>query len=359
MGRRLAVVLFNLGGPDKPESVQPFLRNLFFDPAIIGVPRLFRWLLAEFISRRRAPIARAIYDNIGGKSPLLAHTQDQAWALKACLIERGYDADVFICMRYWLPMSGSVSEAVKAFDPDDVVLLPLYPQYSTTTSQSSLDDWRRAAAKVGLKAPTQAVCCYPGLPGLIETTARLTEAALDEAAAKTTVAKRILYSAHGLPKRVIEAGDPYQWQVEKSAAAVAARLDATGKTGDVEHVVCYQSRVGPLEWIGPSTEEELERAGRDGVGVILVPIAFVSEHSETLVELDIEYRELAEVEGVPIYIRVPTVLDDRGFIAGLADLVEEANRSDVSIAGEGRMRGCPSHFQRCGCLPGAPACPGY
>ncbi len=164
---KLAVVLFNLGGPDRPESVKPFLFNLFNDPAIIGAPRPIRWLLARLISGRRAPVARAIYARIGGKSPLLEMTGEQATALERLLGTAG-EAKVFVAMRYWHPMSDEVAVAVRAFAPDEIVLLPLYPQYSTTTSGSSLSDWRRAAAAAGIGAPTVAVCCYPGQPGLID-----------------------------------------------------------------------------------------------------------------------------------------------------------------------------------------------
>ena len=248
---RVAVILFNLGGPDKLESVQPFLFNLFQDPAIIGVPQPFRWLLAKLISSRRAPIAQEIYEHIGGKSPLLELTHEQADALETECGDLG-DVKAFICMRYWHPMSPEAVANVKEFAPDKIVLLPLYPQFSTTTTGSSIKDWLNQARKVGLTAPTVEVCCYPREAGWISAQAKL----VAETYAKSNGDKkpRVLFSAHGLPKKVIEKGDPYQWQVEQTSAAVVEQLSIEG----LDWVVCYQSRVGPLEWIGPSTEDEIE-----------------------------------------------------------------------------------------------------
>ncbi len=346
---KTAVVLFNLGGPDRPESVRPFLFNLFNDPAIIGLPQPLRWLLAQVISRRRAPIAQEIYEHLGGGSPLLPNTEAQATALEQALGSDGGDDEtkVFIAMRYWHPMSDATARAVHDFAPDRVLLLPLYPQFSTTTSGSSIKDWNRAARSVGLKVPTRALCCYPRDPGFVAEAAALLIKTLDEAAAKGKDV-RVLFSAHGLPKKIVAGGDPYQWQVEQSSAAVVEALGARAE--GLDWLVCYQSRVGPLEWIGPSTEDEIRRAGADGVGVILVPIAFVSEHSETLVELDIEYRELAEEAAVPLYLRVPTVSAGASFVAGLAALVRRGlDGKDVATApAEGRPL-CPEAFGRCAC----------
>ena len=337
---KLAVVLFNLGGPDSPEAVQPFLRNLFSDPAIIALPKVIRLPLAWLIARRRAPVARKIYDHIGGRSPIFEETRKQANALEAALSCDGVEAKAFVAMRYWHPFSDGAARAVKAFAPDKIVLLPLYPQYSTTTSASSLGDWARVAKKVGLKVPTSRVCCYPyDLSFVASAAARINEAARD---LKPAIGYRLLLSAHGLPKRTIARGDPYQWQVEQSAAAVVRALNRP----ELEPVVCYQSRVGPLEWIGPATDSEITRAGKDGKGVIVAPIAFVSEHSETLVELDIEYRKLAAEAGVPDYRRAATVGTQRDFIDGLAGLVRAALDGKTITCGNGRI--CPSEHKRCG-----------
>lgn len=341
--RKLAVVLFNLGGPDRLEAVEPFLTNLFSDPAIIGLPRPFRGLLARVIARRRGSIAREIYAQLGGGSPLLRLTQDQAEALEAALAGRGITARVFIAMRYWHPMSAETATRVAAYAPDEVVLLPLYPQYSMTTTGSSLRAWREAAGAAGLSGSVRAICCYPCDRGFIAAVGELVRAAAAPARQRGET-MRILFSAHGLPKRVIASGDPYQWQVEATVAAVVAELGELA----CDHTICYQSRVGPLEWIGPSIEAELARAAGDGVSrVVVVPIAFVSEHSETLVELDIEYRKVATELGIKNYTRVPAVGTAPAFIAGLADLVVEASAGPEGVRGPCGMRLCPPAFGRC------------
>jgi ferrochelatase len=330
---KIAVVLFNLGGPDGPDAVQPFLQNLFCDPAIISLPWIVRAPLGRFIARRRAPIAREIYARIGGGSPIVPETQKQARALEAALSGDGIEAKAFIAMRYWHPFSDGAAAAVKAYNPDKIVLLPLYPQFSTTTTASSLKDWKRAAKKAGLKQPTQTVCCYPDEAGFVRAAAQRIRAAMDGASDK--INWRLLLSAHGLPKRVIDKGDPYQKQVEQTAAAIVRELAMP----ELDPVVCYQSKVGRLEWIGPSTDDEIRRAGAHGKGVIIAPVAFVSEHSETLVELDIEYRHLAQESGAVDYRRAATVGDDAAFIAGLAGLVREALAGETEVCGV--PEGCP------------------
>ncbi len=340
---KTAVVLFNLGGPDRLEAVRPFLFNLFDDPAIITAPRPLRWLLAQWISRRRAPVARKIYAELGGGSPLLPNTQAQAKALETALNAENGAAGfrVFIAMRYWHPMSDETARAVKAYDPERVLLLPLYPQFSTTTTGSSVVDWTRAAAAAGLTAPTRSLCCYPTQPGFIAEIAGLLRAALAEMEAGAS--PRVLFSAHGLPKKFIDRGDPYQWQIEQTAAAVVAALGEAA----LDWQICYQSRVGPLEWIGPSTDTEIARAGAEGKPVIAVPIAFVSEHAETLVELDIEYRRLAEEAGVPRYTRVATVRSGAAFIEGLAELVRAALGGERACCSQDGGRLCPGAWSGC------------
>ena len=317
---RRAVVLFNLGGPDSLQAVKPFLFNLFNDPAIITAPGPLRWLLARYISISRAPIARKIYQHLGGKSPLLELTMDQAAELEFKLSADG-DTKVFIAMRYWHPFGFETVRHVKEFDADEIVLLPLYPQYSSTTSGSSLSDWRAVSAEIGLDKPTYAVNSYPTDPGLIAAQARL----LKQTMAGKAV--RVLFSAHGLPKKFIDQGDPYQAQIELTAAAIAAAAGLPPSAWSI----CYQSRVGRLEWIGPSIDTALEQAAEDKVGVVVLPIAFVSEHSETLVELDIEYREIAEKLGIDPYLRVPAVGTAEEFIDGLAKLAHKAcqQKSDI------------------------------
>jgi ferrochelatase len=342
MARR-AIVLFNLGGPDGPEAVRPFLFNLFNDPAIIGLPQPLRYLVAKLLSGRRAPTAAAIYRQLGGFSPLLANTRAQAAALQAQL---GEDSRVFVAMRYWHPLAREAAAAVKAYGADEVILLPLYPQFSTTTTASSCRDWARAAEATGLTVPTKTVCCYPMSDGFIAAATALIRPALEQA--RNMGRPRVLFSAHGLPKKIVASGDPYQWQVEQSAASVVRALGVP----DLDWVVCYQSRVGPLEWIGPYTDAEIARAGKDRVPVVLVPIAFVSEHSETLVELDIEYRHRAEQHGVPLYLRLPTVSVADGFIAELARIVRTAAQWPAGACRPDRSeRLCPAPWTRCFARP--------
>lgn len=329
---RIAVVLMNLGGPDRLEAVQPFLFNLFSDPAILRLPALFRLPLARIISRRRAPIAREIYRRLGGGSPLRVNTEAQANALEAVL---GPQHRCFVAMRYWHPTSEEAAAEVAAWGPDQIVCLPLYPQFSTTTTASSLAAWRAAAARRGLDSPWRFVCCYPRDPGFVEAVAGLIRPVLALAAGHKRP-PRLLLTAHGLPKRIVSSGDPYQEQVEATAAAVIAALDRPG----LDWASCYQSRVGPLEWIGPSTDDEIRRAGEEGVPLVVAPISFVSEHSETLVELDLDYRDLAIASGVPAYHRVPTVGTEPGFVRSLATLVRRASAED-------RVGGCTSGLARC------------
>ncbi len=345
MSRRIAVVLFNLGGPHEQADVKPFLFNLFNDPAIIGLPGLLRTPLARLISSRRETAAQANYALMGGGSPLLAETRAQGQALRTALAERlpSDEARVFIAMRYWSPMIEETAAEVAAFAPDELVLLPLYPQFSTTTTASSLKAWDEAYAGSG---QARTVCCYPEGPGWIEAQARAIRTTLS-AAGNAPI--RLLFSAHGIPERLVEArGDPYQAQVEATVAAVVDRLTAEG--GPVDHRVCYQSRVGPMKWLGPSTPEAIQEAAADGLGVVVAPIAFVSEHVETLVELDIEYAELAHGLGVAPYLRVPAAGVAGEFIAMLADAAVEAlGRQGVAPHGPGCRRdwkACPCQAQR-------------
>lgn len=348
---RTAVVLFNLGGPDSPQAVRPFLFNLFNDKAIIPAPTPVRWLLAQYISRRRAPLARDNYALMGGASPLLPNTRRQAAALEGALANIG-EVRCFVAMRYWHPFASETARDVKAFGPDRAVLLPLYPQYSATTSGSSIADWKQAARRASLDVPTRAVCCYPELAGFVESMAAVTAEAWGRAAETGT--PRILFSAHGLPERNIAAGDPYQWQVERSAGAIAAAV--TRRLGhEPDWRISYQSRVGRLVWIGPYTEAEVEIGAREGRPLVVVPLVFVSEHVETLVELDVEYRELASRHGSPAYVRVRTVDEDGPFIEGLASLVRAAIEPGPQIEAAGGGRLCPHRWTRCPCLSGAAA----
>src|SRR6185437_3361642 len=222
------------------------------------------------------------------------HRLAQAAALAATLGD-GYR--VFIAMRYWQPRAAAAAAEVKAWQPDEIVLLPLYPQFSGTTTASSFAEWHTAAAKIGLRVTERIVCCYPSEHGFAAAAGRGIVAQLANVPAGAKV--RVLLSAHGLPLRALNRGDPYQWQVEATAAAVRAAV----RRPELDMRVCYQSRVGPLKWLTPSTEHEIRQAGAEGFGLVVAPIAFVSEHSETLVELDRDYRKLARDAGVPFYHR--------------------------------------------------------
>lgn len=315
--KKLAVLLFNLGGPDSLEAVEPFLFNLFFDPAIIRLPKPLRWLIAKLISSRRAPVAQHIYAQMGGRSPILPQTQAQAAALEKALSGE-FDVRCFIAMRYWHPFADEAARTVKAWGADEIVALPLYPQFSTTTTESSLKDWSRAAKEAGLTAPLFVVKDYPADPGFVQAYANLLRSVLTQQGVNKNM--RVLFSAHGLPEKIVKAGDPYPQQIEASCAAIAQAAGIAAHDWQLS----YQSRVGPMKWIGPSTEDEIRRAGSEGKGLVVLPVAFVSEHSETLVELDIEYRALAAEAGVPFYERVPAVGTEPDFIAGLARLVRAA-----------------------------------
>lgn len=337
MTARIAIVLFNLGGPDSLAAVRPFLFNLFNDPAIIRLPGLLRRLLAWFISKRREKKAQGIYALMGGRSPILPNTEAQAKALVQALSEKPLSGDAevraFITMRYWHPLTEATIAAVKAFHPTQVILLPLYPQFSTTTTGSSYGAWMKAAKAQGLTASTRLICCWPIEPGFIAAAAALIDAGLAQARQAAAQAGRsgakplLILSAHGLPKKIVDAGDPYVTQVQASAAEIVLQLGL----GKDDWIISYQSRVGPLEWVGPATDAVIAQGAKDGRAIVVFPIAFVSEHSETLVELDIEYRHLAEHNKAPAYVRVPTVSTHPAFIGGLAQLVRGALAREVGV----------------------------
>ena len=219
MKSRTAVILFNLGGPDELTSVKPFLFNLFNDKAIIGAPQPIRYLLAKLISNRRNETAKEIYSLIPGcKSPILEETEAQRLALEKNL---GTDYKCFIAMRYWHPFASETAKKVKEYNPDQIILLPLYPQFSVTTSNSSIKDWYKQAKKVGLNKSTKTICCYPNTDDFVSAHVELIKKQLKKVKNKNY---RILFSAHGLPQKIIDQGDPYQWQVEQSTLAIVKKL---------------------------------------------------------------------------------------------------------------------------------------
>ena len=338
---KTAVVLFNLGGPDKKDSIKPYLKNFFMDKAIIPAPRPFRDLISSLIANKRSKReAGESYAALGDRSPLLDNTYAQAHALQSVL---GSDFRTFVCMRYWHPMASEVAAQVKDYAPDRIILLPLYPQFSTTTTGSSYIDWNKAAKKAGLSGVQTLACCYPVGEGFIKASAENIRTAI----AKMDIKPRLLFSAHGVPLFVLKRGDPYVWQCSATVKAIVKELNIE----DLDYAECYQSRVGPVKWTTPSVEDELQRAASDKVPVLIYPHAFVSEHFETLVEIEEEYRHMASELGVPGFGRVPTVSTHPEFIAGLKDIVLEAIDRNGAIKGAGKNGAglCPPEYKACAC----------
>ena len=319
MTHKIAILVFNLGGPDRPEAIKPFLFNLFYDPLIIGLPNPFRYFLARLISSKRVKEATEIYEKIGGKSPILENTIAQAEAIEKGLLDKGQkDVKVFTAMRYWHPFATQVAQDIKDYDPNEIIILPLYPQWSTTTSQSFLRVWEKAKKIIGLKVPEKVICCYPTDQGFlkqsIENIIKIYPKTKEHGKAV------LLLSAHGLPEKIVKKGDPYQEQCEMTGHAIIEKLEDT-LSEKVDFEICYQSRVGPLKWIGPSTDDCIEKYAAEGRPILIYPIAFVSEHSETLVEINDEYRHLAKEKGAPFFDYIPTVSHSKHFIKGLVDLL--------------------------------------
>lgn len=307
---KTAVVLFNLGGPSNLQAVKPYLYNLFSDPAILRISNPWRKLIAWGISRLRESKTQSIYQSLGGKSPLLEHSERQRSALETELKE---NYRVFLAMRYWHPRTEEVVLNIKTYQPNHIILLPLYPQYSTSTTRSAILEFETIRGKELPEIPCKVVECFPQQDGFIRAVADLI---------KLTVRNikepyRLLFTAHGLPVKFIQQGDPYQTHVEASVAKVMSVLNMN----HADYQICYQSRVGVLPWLKPYTIDEIKRAGQQRKSIVVVPISFVCENSETLYELDVQYKELAEKLGIPGYYRVPTVSEHPYFIQGLADLV--------------------------------------
>lgn len=319
---RIGILLLNLGGPEKPEDVRPFLFNLFSDPEIIRLP--FTWMqrpLAWLIATGRTRKSIENYAQIGGGSPLRRITEEQAHALEMRLHQRSVDATAYIGMRYWHPFTEEAIARLKRDRVDRLVILPLYPQFSISTSGSSF----RLLERLQKDDPEFSAIPYTVIPswyqrlGYLEAMADLIRQELDKSEHPDQV--HIFFSAHGVPLSYVEeAGDPYQREIEDCTARIMRTLKRPNA-----HTLAYQSRVGPVEWLKPYTEDAIEELGAKGVHELLVvPISFVSEHIETLQEIDIEYRELAEESGIEHFRRVPALNTHPGFIEDLADLVEES-----------------------------------
>lgn len=343
MSEKIAVVMFNLGGPDSKDAIEPFLMNFFMDRNIIRLPAPFRYLLAKLISKRRSKReAGESYGELGDKSPLLENTTKQAKALEKALKGGDKKFKTFVCMRYWHPMAPQVVREVRDWGADQIVIVPLYPQYSTTTTNSSLEQWDRALHQAGMDIPTSVICCYHKNAGFVKASADNIREKYERALKDGYENPRVLFSAHGLPESIVKDGDPYQWQCEQTAEAIVKELGIHG----LDYQYCYQSRVGPKKWIGPSLDEALEKAAEDGKSVVVYPHAFTQEHVETLVELDIEYAEEAEKIGIKGYYRAQTVSTHDAFVDGLVNLVQ-AHLNKNGVNAEGFKRSCPSEFGKC------------
>lgn len=316
MPDRTAVVLFNLGGPDSLAAVEGFLFNLFSDPDIFKLPLGFltQKPFARAFARRRAPAASIGYRAIGGRSPLLANTERQAHALTDALA--GYDVDIFVCMRYWHPLTREVVAKLKAGGYTRAILLPLYPQFSTTTTGSSFNEFQRECARQHYAPACELIREWYTHPDYLAAVAADIRAAAAALPNPDPAHIELLFSAHGLPQKVVDRGDPYAQQIQATYARVCAAL------GFPHTTLCYQSRVGPLKWLQPYTEDVVKAKAAAGAQQILVyPIAFVSDHIETLYELGVEYAELARQAGVAHYRVIPALNDHPGLIAALKDLV--------------------------------------
>ncbi len=316
---KIAVVLFQLGGPDSLEAVEPFLYNLFCDPDIIDFPGAFlaRKPLAKFISSRRSKKIAEHYKEIGGKSPILDLTNAQASALQHEL-SKSLDARVVVAMRYWHPLTEEVIDELKKEHYDKLILLPLYPHYSKATTVSSLNEWKRQCSLRDYEnIPAETICCYHNHPLYIASIVDRINAAYNKFICINADDIDIVFSAHGIPISLIQAGDPYQSHIEETVRLVIEQ----GKWKS-HHLLCYQSKVGPAEWLKPSLHEMLrELAGRGRKHLLVVPIAFVTEHIETLHEINIEAREEAEHLGIVRFEMMPALNDYPKFIACLKDLV--------------------------------------
>ena len=321
---RIGVLLLNLGGPDKLKDVRPFLYNLFADPEIIRLPS--PWLqapLAWLISTLRAKKSQENYKKIGGSSPLRRITESQAQALQEQLRQDGHQINVYIGMRYWHPFTEEAIAQIKQDKVEELVILPLYPQFSISTSGSSFRLLERLwkADPEMQKIKYTVVPSWYNCPGYLQAMANLIGQTIDQVSDPSQA--HVFFSAHGVPVSYVEeAGDPYQREIEDCAALIMNRLSRANS-----YTLAYQSRVGPVEWLQPYTDEAIEDLAENGVKeLVVVPISFVSEHIETLEEIDMQYREIAEQAGIETFARVPAPDTDPTFIKALADLAIQALR---------------------------------
>lgn len=317
-----ALILMSYGTPDGLDGIESYLFNIFNDPDIIELPWYmapFRKLLARKISRTRAPEVRHNYGRLGGRSPLLELTRAQGEALVRALAPVGR-FELFLGMRYWAPRIDEALREIADRGIRRVLMLPMYPQYARATTGSSINDFRRAARQLGLNdLEVRAVCCFPDNDRMAGAMAGAIRRALDEIPPAERADTPLLFSAHGLPRQVVDRGDPYQQQVERTVARVLDKLGGHPRT-----TICYQSRVGRQEWLQPYTEDVINGLIAEKVRhIVLYPVAFITEHSETLFELDMLYGDPVRAAGIQ-YHRVPALGTDPLFIEGLAEEVQKA-----------------------------------
>ena len=318
---KTGVVLLNMGGPSRLEDVRPFLFNIFSDREIIRLgPPFLQKVIAWFIARKRAPKSMATYEKIGGGSPIAAITRAQERALEESLENDG-DFVVVTAMRYWRPTTDEALLKLAREHVDNIIALSLYPHFSCATSGSSLNQLRKRLPGL-CPVPLYEIGSYPTHPGYIQCLAEKIRDGL-KAFGENNV--EILYSAHSLPKSFIDEGDPY---VDHLLQTISGIEEITGVKGRI----CYQSRSGPVEWLSPSTPEMIEQVSEEGhKNILMVPISFVSDHVETLYEINMQYRDLAAGKGVRLE-STQSLNTDPKFIAVLRDLVLTAHKKGPSLS---------------------------
>ncbi len=338
-----AVILFNLGGPGSLNEVEGFLFNLFYDKAIISLPNPLRFFLARLISKTRKKTAQAIYSELGGKSPIVEFTNSQAESLELKLKKSDDEYRTFVVMRYSNPFAKDVISEIEKFNPGQYLLIPLYPQFSTTTSASSLSEFKQLLKRRNSKAEVKSICCHPLEDKFIESHIDLINERINGIDLKNY---RFLFSAHGLPQKIVDKGDPYQWQVEQTVDKIINKMAIE----NLDYRICFQSRVGPLKWIDPDTVDEIKQASHDKKNLVVIPISFVSDHSETLVELDIEYGKMAKDLGIKDYIRIKALGDNDNYIESLKNLCLTLSSDGIEngkTISNSLKRLCPKKFCCC------------
>ncbi len=312
--KKYSVVLFNLGGPDSLDAVEPFLKNLFSDPDIFNLP-FGQKLFAKIISKRRAPKVAAEYELIGGKSPLNEWTEKQRSLLETELRNSGFDADVYTAMRYWNPLTDETVSKIENAGYEKIILLPLYPHYSITTTGSSFNEWNRHYK--GDKGKLVYIKDYYTDPGYINSLNERIDGGLQKFPPELRDKVQLVFSAHGTPVSLVKKGDPYSIQIKATVNAVMK-----ARNNSHSHSLCFQSKVGPVKWLEPSTSDMIKTlAGQNIKNLLIIPISFVSDHIETLFELNIEYRHVADKSGIDNYIVMEGLNESPLFINTLKELI--------------------------------------